>query len=201
MDFVTHLTWTLQAHDTVWVIVDRLTKSTHFLTVWITFMLEEFCKLYIREIVRLHVVLISIVSDRDHRFTAHFWESFQQAMGTQLMMSIAFYPHTDDQSKRTIQTLEDMLRIYVLDFKGSREEHCTLVEFAYNNSYQASIRMAPYEALYGRSCRSPVCWTEVGKGTSTGLDLVRDTSEKVDLIQKRLLTTQSRQKSYADKRG
>ena len=94
--------------------------------------------------------------------------------------------------------LEDMLRACVLDHKGSREEHLPLVEFAYNNSYQASIQMAPYEALYGRPCRSPIYWTEVGKSSITSLDLIRDTSEKVSLIRQRLLMAQSRQKSYAD---
>ena len=100
----------------------------------------------------------------------------------------------------TIQTLEDMLQACVLDFKGSWEEHFPLVEFAYNSSYQASIQMEPYEALYGRPCQSRVCWTKVGERSSMGLDLVRDTSEKVDLTPKRLLTDQSRQKSYVDRR-
>ena len=95
MDFVTHLPWTVQKHDAVWVIVDQLTKSTHFLAVRMTFTLEEFCKLYIREIVRLHGVLVSIVSVRDPRFTTHFWMSFQRAMGTQLMMRTAFHPQTN----------------------------------------------------------------------------------------------------------
>ena len=103
MDFVTHLPQTSRRHDTVWVIVDRLTKSAHFLTVWMTFTLEEFYRLYIREIVRLHRVPVSIVSNRDPRFMAHFWNIFQKAMGTQLMMSIAFHPQTDGQSERTIQ--------------------------------------------------------------------------------------------------
>ena len=93
-----------------------------------------------------------------------------------------------------------MLRACILDFKGSWEEHLPLVEFVYNNSYQASIQMAPYEALYGRPCQSPICWTEVGESSTTGPDLIRDTTEKVGLIRKRLLMTQSRQKSYADKR-
>ena len=105
------------------------------------------------------------------------------------MMSTTFHPQTDGQSERTIQTLEDMLRACVLDFNGSWEDHLPLVEFAYNNSYQESIQMAPYEALYGRPCRSPVCWMEVGERTITGSDLVKGTSEKVDLIRKRLLTT------------
>ena len=103
------------------------------------------------------------------------------------MMSIAFHPEKDGQSERTIQTLEDMLQACVLDFKGSWEEHFPLVELAYNNSYQASIQMVPYEALYGRLCRSPVYWTEVGERPSTGPDLVRDTSKKVELIRKCLL--------------
>ena len=96
--------------------------------------------------------------------------------------------------------LEDMLRACVLDYKGSWEEHLPLVEFAYNNSYQASIHMEPYEALYGRPCRSPICWTEVGESSITGPDLIRDTSEKVSLIRQHLLTAQSRQKSYANLR-
>ena len=96
--------------------------------------------------------------------------------------------------------LEDMLRVCVLDHKGSWEEHLPLVEFAYNNSYQASIQMSPYEALYGRSCQSPICWTEVGESSITGPDLIKDTSEKVSLILQHLLTAQSRQKSYTDRR-
>ena len=99
-----------------------------------------------------------------------------------------------------IQTLEDMLQACVLDHKGSWEEHFPLVEFAHNNSYQASIQMAPYEALYGRPCRSPICWTEVGESSVIGPDLIRDTSEKASLIRQRLLTAQSRHKSYADVR-
>ena len=119
-------------------------------------------------------------------------------MGTQLSISTAFHPRMDGQSERTIQLLKDMLRACILDLKGIWEEHLPLVEFAYNNSYQASIQMAPYEALDGRPCRSPICWTEVGESSITSPDLIRDTSEKVGMIRKRLLTTQSRQKSYAD---
>ena len=106
---------------------------------------------------RLHGVPISIVSDRDPRFTLHFWESLQKAMGTKLHFSTAFYPQTDGQSERTIQTLEDMMRASVLEFQDNWDEHLPLIEFAYHNSYHSSIRMAPYEALYGRKCRSPIC--------------------------------------------
>ena len=139
MDFVTHFPRTQRRHDVVWVIVDQLTKSTHFLAMRMTFTLEKFCRLYIREIVWLHGVPVSIVSDRDPRITAHFWKSFQKAMGTQLTMSTTFHPQTDGQLERTIHILEDMLRACLLDLKGSWEKHLPLVEFSYNNSYQASI--------------------------------------------------------------
>ena len=108
------------------------------------------------------------------------------------MMRTAFHPQTDGQSERTIPVLGDMLRACVLDFKGSWEEHLPLVEFTYNNSYQASIHMAPYKALYRRPCRSPICWTEVRESSTTGPDLIQDTTEKVGLILKRLLMAQSR---------
>ena len=175
-------------------------KSAHFLVVRMTFTLERFCRLYIREIVQLHGVPVSIVSDRDPRFTTYFWKSFQKDIGTQLTMSTTFHPQTDGQSERTIQVLENILRACILDHKGSWEEHFPLVEFGYNNSYQASIQMAPYEALYGRPCRSPICWTEVEESSITGPDLIRDTSEKGSLIRQRLLTAQSQQKSYVDVR-
>ena len=190
MYFVTHLPRTPQRHDAIWVIVDQLTKSAHFLAVRMTFTLERFCRLYVREIVRLHGEPVSIVSDRDPRFTTHFWKSFQKAMGTRLTMSTAFHPQTDGQSERTIQVLEDMLRACVLDHKGNWEEHFPLVEFTHNNSNQASIQMAPYEALYWSPCRSPLCWTEVGESSIIGPDLIRDTFEKVILIRQCLLTAQ-----------
>ena len=121
MDFVTHFPRTSRGHDTVWVIVDRLTKSTHFLAMRMTFNLEEFYRFYKREIVRLHGVPVSIVSGRDPKFTTNFWESFKRFMGTRLMMSTSFHPQTDGQSEMTIQSLEDMLRACVLDLKGSWE--------------------------------------------------------------------------------
>ena len=153
-----------------------------------TFTPEEFCRLYIREIVRLHGVPVAIVSDMDPKFTTYFWKSIQKAMGTQLTMSTTFHPQTNGQSERTIHILEDMLRACVLDLKGNWDEHLPLVEFAYNNNYQTSIQMAPYEALYVRPCQSPICWTEMGERSITSPDMIRDTSEKVNLIRKHLLT-------------
>ena len=116
------------------------------------------------------------------------------------MMRTAFHLHTDGQSERTIRVLKDMLQAYALDHKGSWEEHLPIVEFAYNNSHQASIQMAPYEAFYGRLCQSLIYWTDVGESSITGPDLIRDTSEKVGMIRQRLLRAQRWKKSYADRR-
>ncbi|GJX64552.1 reverse transcriptase domain-containing protein, partial [Tanacetum coccineum] len=160
MDFITKLPKTSNGHDTIWVIVDRLTKSTHFIPTRETDSMETLTRLYIKEIVSRHGVPISIISDRDSHFTSRFWQSLQSALGTQLDMSTTYHPETDGQSERTIQTLKDMLRACVIDFGKGWEKHLPLVEFSYNNSYHASIKAAPFEALYGRKCRSPVCWAE-----------------------------------------
>ncbi|GJV43006.1 putative reverse transcriptase domain-containing protein [Tanacetum coccineum] len=162
MDFVTKLPRTSSGHDTIWIIVDRLTKSAHFLPMREDYKMDRLARLYLNEIVARH--------------------------------------GTDGQSERTIQTLEDMLRACVLDFWGSWDVHLLLVEFSYNNSYHSSVRCAPFEALYGRKCRSPIMWAEVGEGQLIGPELVQDTTEKISQIKDRLKAARDRQKSYADKR-
>ncbi|GJT79108.1 putative reverse transcriptase domain-containing protein [Tanacetum coccineum] len=147
-----------------------------------------------------HGVPVSIISDRDGRFVSQFWQSLQEAFGTQLDMSTAYHPETDGQSERTIQTLEDMLRACVMDFGKGWDRHLPLIEFSYNNSYHTSIKAAPFEALYGRKCRSPVCWAEVGDAQLTGPEIVRETTEKIIQIKHRLQASRDRQKCYADKR-
>ncbi|GJT23752.1 reverse transcriptase domain-containing protein [Tanacetum coccineum] len=170
MDFVTKLPRTSSGHDTIWVIVDRLTKSAHFLPMREDYKMER------------------------------FWQSMQEALGTRLDMSMTYHPQTDGQSERTIQTLEDMLRACVLDFGGSWDVHLPLVEFSYNNSYHSSVRCAPFEALYGRKCRSPIMWAEVEEGQLIGPELVPETTEKISQIKDRLKAAHDRQKIYADKR-
>nr|GEY82831.1 putative reverse transcriptase domain-containing protein [Tanacetum cinerariifolium] len=172
MDFVLGLPRTPSGYDSIWVIVDRLTKSARFFLMKKTDSIEKLAQLYLKEIVCRHGVLVSIISDRDSLFTSRFWETLQKALGTQLNLSTAYHLETDGQSERIIQTLEDMLRACVIDFGNSWDRHLPLVEFSYNNSYHASIKATPFEALYGRKCRSP----------------------------NRLLTARSRQKSYADVR-
>ncbi|GJT68191.1 putative reverse transcriptase domain-containing protein [Tanacetum coccineum] len=175
MDFITKLPKSSQGFDTIWVIMDRLTK-----------------------IVARHEIHVLIICDRDGRFTSNFWKSFQKALGTELSMSTAYHPKTDGQSERTIQTLEDILRACVIDFGKGWVKHLPLAEFSYNNSYHASIKAAPYEALYGRKCRSPVCWAEVGEAQLTGPEMIQETTEKIVLIKQRIQAAQDRQKSYAD---
>ena len=149
MDFVVGLPRTKANHDAIWVVIDRLTKSAHFLPINERYSLDRLVQLYLKEFVVRHGVPVSIVSYRDPRFNSRFWRTFQECLGTKLNMSTAYHPQTDGQSERTIQTIEDMLRVCALDFEGSWDEHLPLVEFSYNNSYHASIGMPPYEALYG----------------------------------------------------
>ncbi|GJX52304.1 putative reverse transcriptase domain-containing protein [Tanacetum coccineum] len=200
MDFVTKLPKTSTGHDAIWVIVDRLTKSAHFIPIRATDSMETLTRLYIKEIVSRHGVPISIISDRDSHFTSRFWQSLQNALGTQLDMSTTYHPETDGQSERTIQTLEDMLRACVIDFGKGWDKHLPLVEFSYNNSYHASIKAAPFEALYGRKCRSPVCWAEVGDSQLTGPEIIQETTEKIVQIRQRLQAARDRQRSYANVR-
>ena len=198
MDFVVGLPLKGRKHDSVWVVVDRLTKSAHFLPVRTDYSLDKLAELYIKEIVLLHGIPISIILDRDPRFTSRFWGKLQEALGTRLNFSTAFHPQTDGQSERVIQIMKDMLRSCVIDYEGSWDRHIPLVEFVYNNSFQSSIGMAPYEALYGRKCRTPLCLTELSEKKVIGPDLIQETEEKVKMIRERLKIANDRHKSYAD---
>nr|GFA87526.1 putative reverse transcriptase domain-containing protein [Tanacetum cinerariifolium] len=145
-----------------------------------------------------HGIPVSIICDRDPRFASRFWRTLQKALGTSLDMSTIYHIETDRQSERTIQTLEDMLRACVINFGKGWVNHLPLVEFSYNNSYHASIKAAPFEALYGRKCRSPVCWNEVEEFHLTGPEIVQETTKKIIQIKERMQAAHDRQKSYAD---
>ncbi|GJT68154.1 putative reverse transcriptase domain-containing protein [Tanacetum coccineum] len=150
-------------------LVVRMTQSgsfkfAHFLPTCKDYKTDRLARLYLNEILARHGIPISIISDRDSRFISRFWQTMQNALGTKLDMSTAYHPQTDGQSERTIQTLEDMLKACVLDFRGSWDVHLSLVEFSYNNNYHSSVRCAPFEALYGKKCCSSIMWAEVGEG-------------------------------------
>nr|GFA43728.1 putative reverse transcriptase domain-containing protein [Tanacetum cinerariifolium] len=187
--------------DTIWVIVDRLTKSAQFLPIRGNDPLDKLARLYLNRILKKHRIPVSIICDRDGRFTSNFWKSFQKALGMDICMSTAYHLETDGQSERTIQTLEDMLCACVIDFGKGWVKHLPLVEFSYNNSYHASIKAAPYEALYGQKCQSLVCWAEVGESQLTGPELIQETMKNIVLIKQRMQAAQDRQKNYADRKG
>ena len=147
MDFVVGLPKTLGKYDSIWVIVDRLTKFAHFIPVMVTYNAEKLVKLYISEVVRLHGVPLSIISDRGTQFASMFWKILHAESGTRLDLSNAFHPQIDGQSERMIQVLEDMLRACVIEFSGHWDNFLPLAEFSYNNSYHSSVDMAPFEAL------------------------------------------------------
>ncbi|GKB44289.1 putative reverse transcriptase domain-containing protein [Tanacetum coccineum] len=170
MDFVTKLPKSSQGYDTIWVIIDRLTKSVIFVLMSETDLMDKLARMYLKE----------------------------NALGTSLDMSTAYHPQTDGQSKRTIQTLEDMLRVCAIDFGKGWVNYLPLVEFSYNNSYHASIKAAPFEALYDRKCRSPVCLAKVGEVQLTGPEIVQETTEKIVQIKQRMQAAHDRQKSYTD---
>ncbi|GJU02899.1 putative reverse transcriptase domain-containing protein [Tanacetum coccineum] len=199
MDFITKLPKTAAGFDSFWVIVDRLTKSAHFLPIKETNLTEKLTRLYMKEIVARHGIPVSIISDCDSHFTSRVWQSLHKALGTQLKLSTAYHPQTDGQSERTIQTLEDMLRACVIDFGNGWDIHLPLVEFSYY-SYHMSIKAASYKALYGRKYRSPVCWAKIGDAQLTGPEIIRETTEKIFKIRDRMQAARDRKKSYADKR-
>ncbi|GJY22050.1 putative reverse transcriptase domain-containing protein [Tanacetum coccineum] len=198
MNFVTKLPKSSQGYDTIWVIVDRLTKSAIFVPMRETDPMDNFARMYLKEFVTRHGIPLLIICDRDPRFASNLWRSLQNALGTSLDMSTAYHPQTDGQSERTIQTLKDMLRTCAIDFGKGWVNHLPLVKFSYNNSYHASIKAAPSEALYCRKCRSPVCWAEVGEVQLTGPEIVQETTEKIIQIKQRMQAARDRQKSYAD---
>ncbi|WVZ58222.1 hypothetical protein U9M48_008510, partial [Paspalum notatum var. saurae] len=181
MDFIVCLPHTPKGYNSIWVIIDRFTKSAHFISVKTIYHAKTYAEIYIARIVSLHGVPRTITLYRGSLFVSHFWKHLQTALGTNLIHSSAYHPQTSRQVERVNQILEDMLRACALTYSTKWDECLPLAEFAYNNSYQKSFEMAPFEALYGRRCRTPLNWSEPSERVTFGLDL-------------------SRQKSYSDKR-
>ena len=163
MDFIVGLPQTQKSYNSIQVVLYRLTKSSRFIPIKSSYSMEDHAKILLDDIVCRHVIPLSIILDRGTEFKFRFWRSFQKGLGTTVKLNTTCYPKMDGQAERTIQTLEDMLRECIIDFKGSWYSHLPLVEFAYNNSFHSSISMAPYEALYDRRCRSHIGWFEVGE--------------------------------------
>jgi transposase InsO family protein len=186
MDFIVGLPRTRASYDFIWVVVDRLTKLAHFIPVKTNYSSAVLAELYMSRIVCLHGLPKKIVSDRGTQFTSHFWQQLHEALGTHLNFSSAYHPQTDGQTERTNQILEDMLSACALQDQSGWDKRLPYAEFSYNNSYQASLKMSPFQALYGRSCRTPLQWDQPGEKQVFGPDILK--------------IAQSRQRSYVDTR-
>jgi transposase InsO family protein len=149
MDFIVGLPLMPRNHDSIWVVVDRLTKTAHFIAVNSTYSAKDYAEIYLDPIVRLHGIHKTIISDRGPQFIAHSWKQLDENLGTKLICSSTYHPQTDGQTERVNQIVEDMLRACIIHFDKSWDKCLALVEFSYNNSYQASLKMAPFDALYG----------------------------------------------------
>jgi hypothetical protein len=186
IDFIVGLPRTPAGCDSIWVIVDRLEKVAHFIQVRTNYTGAKLAELYMTWIVCLHGVPKKIVCDRGSQFTSQFWKNLHESLDTQLNFSSDYHPQTDGQTKRTNQVLEDMLRACALKHGGSWDKSLPYAEFSYNNSYQASLKMSPFEALYGRKCRTPLYWDQIGEIQFFGPKLIQEAEEQVRMIRKNL---------------
>jgi hypothetical protein len=200
MDFIVGLPLTTRKFDSIWVIVDRLSKSTHFIPVHTHYDARRYVEIYIAHVLCLHEVPKTIISDRGLHFVARFWEQLHASLGTHLIHSLAYYPQTDDQIKRVNQILKDMLRACVLEHQESWDQNLPWAEFSYNNSYQESLKMAPFKMLYGRRCRTPLNWIEPGENVIFEPNLVEEAEAIVHCIQDNSEVMKSHQETYANKR-
>jgi hypothetical protein len=200
MDFIVSLPRTRTGYDSIWVVVDCLTKEAHFIPVKTTYNIAVLAELYMSRIVCLHGVPKKIVSDRGTQFTSHFLQQLHEALGTHLKFSSAYHPQKDGQTERTNQILEDMLRACALQDKIGWDKRLLYAEFSYNNRYQASLKMSPFEALYGRNCRTPLHLDQPGERQVFGPDILLEAKENIRIVQENLKAAQSRQRSYADNR-
>jgi hypothetical protein len=200
MHFIMDLPLTVRKYNLIWVIVDRLTKSAHFIPMNTNYSIQKYVEIYIARVLCLHGVLKMIVSDRGSQFVARFYEQLHASLGTHLIHSSAYHPQTDGQTERVNQILEDMLRACVMEYPESWDKNLSWTEFLYNNSYQESLKMAPFKVLYGWQCRTPLNWIEPGGKAIFGPDIVDGAEATVCRIQENLKAAKSCQESYANKR-
>jgi hypothetical protein len=196
MDFIMGLSRTQSGYDSIWVIVDRLTKVAHFIPVKTTYSGPQLAELYMSRIFCLHGVPKKIVYNRGTQFTSMFWERLHETSDTQLHFSSTYHPQTDGQTERINQILEDMLRACTLQYGRSSDKSLPYADFSYNNSYQESLKKAPFEMLYGRRCRTPLFWNETGEWKVFGPNILQEAEKQVRMVRENLRVAQSRQKSY-----
>jgi transposase InsO family protein len=186
MDFIVGLPRTQSGYDSIWVIVDRLTKVAHFIPIKTTYSGPQLAELYMSRIVCLHGVPKKIMADRGTQFTSKLWERLHETLDTQLLFSSAYHPQTDGQTERVNQILEDMLRACALQYGRSWDKSLPYPEFSYNNSYQESLKMAPFEMLYGRRCRTLFFWSEARERKVFVHDILQEAEKQVRMVRENL---------------
>jgi hypothetical protein len=200
MDFIVGLPRTQSGFDSIWVIVNRLTKVAHFIPVKMTYYGLQLAELYMSRIVYLHGVPKKIVFDRGTQFTLKFWGRLHETLDTQLCLSSAYHTQADGQTEKVNQILDDMLRACALQYRRSWDKSLSYAEFCYNNSYQESLKMVPFKMLYGHRCRTPLFLSETGEQKIFGPDILQEAERQVHVVRENLRVAQSRQKSYIDHR-
>jgi hypothetical protein len=199
MDFITGLPRTNKKHDSIMVVVEKLTKAAHFVPVNTTHTTTNIAEIFMKEIARLHGIPRTIISDRDTKFTSKFWRVLFKGFGTNLNFITSYHPQTEGKIERFNRIIEDMMRMYVIDKPSKWEDYLHLVEFAYNNEYQDSLRIIPFEDSYERKCNNPVSWDNPADRVILGSELLKDMEDQVVNIKHNLKAAQDRQKVNVDK--
>jgi hypothetical protein len=197
MDFITGLPRTCKVHDSIMVVVDKLMKVANFILLKTTHKALDVADIFMKEVARLHGIPKTIVSDRDLKFTSNLWKGLFKGFITNLKFSIDYHLEYDGQTERV--NIVDILRMYVMDKSSKWEDYLHLAEFAYNNGYHASLKMSPFEAIYGRKCNTPLIWDNPADRTVVGPELLKEMEDQMVKIKKNLKAAQDRQKWYADK--
>jgi hypothetical protein len=200
MDFITGLPISTKQNDAIMVVVEKLSKSTHFVLINPTCKEIDIANIFMKEIFRLHGMPREIISDRDTKFTSIFWKYLMAGLETKLLFSTTYHPQSHGQTERVNQILEDMLRMHAMYQPKKWEDYLQLVEFSYNNGYQESLKMSPFEALYGRQCKIPISWINPVDRITIGLDMLKEMEKQVIQLKQNMKISQDRQKSYVDRK-
>jgi hypothetical protein len=200
MDFITEFPKSTRQNDAIMVVVDKFSKSTHFIPVKSTCKAIDIANIFMKDIFILHGMPREIVSDRNTRFTASFWKSLMVGLETKLLFSTTYHPQTDGQTEIVKRILEDLLRMHVMHQPKKWEDYLPLVEFSYNNGSQESLNMSPFESLYGRQCKTPITWSNPMDRITIGPDKLKEMEQQVIKIKQNLKIAQDRQKRYIDRK-
>jgi hypothetical protein len=199
-DFITGFTGTQKHNDSIMVVIDKLSKYAHFIPINSNFKAINITEIIMKEIFRLHGIPKMVISDRDVKFTSTFWKELFAGLKTNLNFRTSYHPQTDGQTERTNQIIEYMLCMYVRTKPSKWEDYPHLVKFAYNNGYQTSTKMSPFEVLYGRKCMNPISWDNPVDRLMVGPEMLQEMDSMVRKVQQNLKEAQDRHQCYADQK-